>query len=516
MSFWWRSVLGASLFALIALFLHPRSRPLYLVYWNGYGPSETLSQSPFVPENQAALTVPKKVIDGAIWMQVGAQRLLASPGLDRDELTSMAAVAGHFAEVDPDNAFWPQMAAVFHEQLGERAQALRLWVQASHLARWQNYLSERQLQLVGLLSREAGGTMAWQYAAALGLRSPYISRSLEILSKKFLLAVGLETAQDLEFRYATLRNGVLLRDGAETLESGRTGVRMIEYSSLPSFVLRFSPRALQLARFDFIDALRSKGMEVEADQTNDAFRKNEGWLALTSQVDASEVFYELSLGALLAAVLPGAGLPIALAGVLLLGLGRAALKYSAFGTMFSAPYIQIAGLLVATAVYVGTRLPLPALALAMSFSFASLQPERTRSRPPLYYGPFFRFVIILLAIVFSGLVALFFGGLTTPSLVVTQFISSPIEALGGQSVSLGLALFSLSLLLLIAPTWGLVLRIPTPMVFGKALSELGTAVLCLGMVLAVAFAPVALAIDKSDTESLRRIVIDEPDFYLLQ
>jgi hypothetical protein len=470
-----------------------------------------------LPDHLGVLETPQTEVEASLWMQVGTERGLQGRPLSSGNLRSLCLVADHFAETDPDNAFWLQMGAVFESMRGNRQAAYDRWERASHATHWHDYQAERLSKLVQSMASETGGRMAWHYARAIRLRTNRPSRLVEVYAKSLLTSADLDTEAGLKVRMVALRNGKLLRDGAGSLEAGNAGVRTIECSSLPVVVLRqFSPRGLQLARFQFVNRLREHGMPDDATLANNAFRLNEAWLAMTGQQDPEEFYAEHAYGSVAFAVLPGASLILAVIGAILAMIGTSIQRFPAVQTVFRAPYVQIVGLTLALTAYAATGLVLVALTVALCFAFTSFSPERSRTRPPEYLGPFFRFTLLVLGTAFSVLVLLFITGLTMPALEVLSAMEISPEFYGGQTLPLGLAGLVAGLTLLVGPSWALVLRIPTPSVIGKAVFEFGMTVSLFGLIVAIAFAPIALTLDAGFAETLRKMLISEPIYYLRQ
>lgn len=510
-----RILIGAALCALAVLLVHPRSRGLYTVYVHGYGFSPELSRSVLLARNLNVLPVPVSELDGAIWMQVGVEKELRRRSLKQADLKSLCVVADHFARKDPDNAFWLQMGAVFYGISGNDSTADERWRRAAACARWEDYQTDRLNQLASVLQREFGAEMAWQKAYAIHQRSAAAARAIEIYGRSRLTKADLETPMGLDLRFTALRNGVLLRDGAGSLEGGRHGIRLVECSALPILVLeQYSPHALQLARMQLANNLDALGRREDAAFAREAFQKNEAWLAITSLHDPNVDRTEYAVGSVAAAVLPGASLICAAIGALLALSGYFFRIKKKLHPVLQPPYAQAIGVGIALAAYAITSMALLSLTLALCFAFASYQPERSRSKPPSYLGPFFRFTLIVLATVFFLLAAAFVSGLTTPAIEVFTAMEAPSEYFNGQTLPLALSALVLSLVLLVGPSWAMVLRIPTPEVLGRALQELGVAVLYLGLVGAIALAPAALALDARFGSRLDRLLDSEPAYYL--
>ena len=118
---------------------------------------------------------------------------------------------------EPDNAFWRQSEAVFQERLGNIEVSRESWKIASLARTWDDYQTAHREKLIDDLETEYGRRLAWHVAVAKSLKSSTASRSLLAFARR--LHTEEEQAHDLELRLATLRNGVLLRDGSRSSEA---------------------------------------------------------------------------------------------------------------------------------------------------------------------------------------------------------------------------------------------------------------------------------------------------------
>ncbi|MBI5708079.1 MAG: hypothetical protein HZC36_13945 [Armatimonadetes bacterium] len=517
MSLYGRILASALFFGLIALLVHPVSRPYYAVYLAGGGPSRALDTTAELPRNLSTLPVPKTLSDAATWVLVGVSSRWTGKSEQRASLRSMSLVAQHFAEEDPDNAFWLQSAAYFQVLMGDGTGAQNSWIRASNKVRWQDYQSVKLLSIARELQQEYRGPFAWHYASLLTLRPTRPAFASEWLAKYLLTRSSLPEKANLGLRMATLRNGVLIRDGATSLESANSGVRMIEYASMSAPVLTtYSPKRLALARFDLINRLRDAGLPDEANLANSEFLKNEAWSAIIQQDDPRLEEESLVAKSVLAATAPGAGVLLAILGLAIALLGRVFARSEWVAQNYRRPVPEAIGLVVGLSAQLATGYWLLSLALTLCFAFSGLRPKRVRSKPPKYLGPFFRFTVMMLGVAASLLTGLFVGGMTAPAYDALGSGTFAFEVLRGQTLPLWLAALTASVLLLVAATWAIVMRIPTHVVLGTSVFEFGATVLCVGALFGVVLAPVAVSVDRDSERALRKIVLNEPNYYLLK
>jgi hypothetical protein len=265
-----------------------------------------------------------------------------------------------------------------------------------------------------------------------------------------------------------------------------------------------------------VDRLMSGNLEDEAEFARRAFRDNDAWLALTGAQRGNQEADLLMLVACAVAILPGILFGIALLGALLFGIARLFERFERLQIMLQTPYAQAVGLVLSLVAYSFTNMPLVALTVALCFGFLAFEPVHTRSKPPASLGPFFQFTVLVLAVSFGGLVAVFWAGLTTPPIEVLSGIDFPMEFYGGQTLTLGLAGIIVSLLLLVGPSWAMVLRIKTPFATLVALRLFGANLFWGCLIAAVVSVPLSLYADVRVGEVLRKLLVNEPNYYLQQ
>ncbi len=515
----WRAriAFGAACGAMIAFLVHPRSRPVLLLAFHDWGPSEAVRASPYLPQNRAVLSDPQGAIDASLWMQTGAERLFLRSYPSKEALGALVAVARKGEALEPDNGFWGQMEAVFLNALGDRPGSAKAWVRAANAARWNDHQSSRLRQLARSLAAEAGSALAWQRCRAYSLRSPAPSKMIEALARGLVSRSNSDDRRGIDIRLATLRNGVILRDGARWLEASESGVRMIEYAGFPPGEIDTrSPRRLLLARLEFARRIRSAGLSDSASEVERAYLSNDAFLALTGPDAARSAAMRISGASLATAAGPSSLLGASAFGFLLLGIAELWRRFPVLLAVLRPPIAPFLGVVAGVGAFAATGLPLVGMAIGSCFAFLVFGPGKVRSNPPAYLGPFFRFTIVLLALVFTALIATFLTSLTTPAWEIGVMMNLPSEFYGGKSLPLGLSAIVLAMLLLAGPGWGMVLRVPTAQVVLTAVREFGTFTAIGSLFLAIASVPVALAVDRDLEETMTKLLENEPTFYLVK
>ncbi|HVL39152.1 MAG TPA: hypothetical protein VM328_07155 [Fimbriimonadaceae bacterium] len=511
-----RAYLGAVVGALLTLAAHPVSRPYLLGPFLSWGPSAALEQSPWLTGNRFILPQPSTPIAASLWMFEAAGSIWKRENIGKSDLHKLVAVASQAGRDDPDNAFWPLMEAVFQRELGATAQADRAWLRASRMARFNDLQSSRLLAVRQEIAEEQGASQGWQYAAAHAQRSVACAHVLQACAR-WVLARASQNPTGLELRYATVMNGKLIRDGGRSLAVSLIGIEIMEAASYPAdFGPEGSQKRLLLARYGLINALNERGMEAEAKRADTAYRNSDAWIAFAMDDEPDQWLGWLRVGALAASSAPGMLLLLGVVGSVLWGAGVLVARGKLLRAAFEPPMAPAVGILLALAVYMTTRLPLASATVVLCFAFLVFTPAHERTKPPTDLGPMFKFTLLLLGLAFALAVAGFGVGASTAGAEMLPLMNVPDEYRGGSTLFLGLAGIVLGLLLLAAPSWALVQRIATPTVVAIALRQFG-AMLCLGfLTLAAVATPAAVYADRELIRTLRMLVENEPNYYILK
>lgn len=513
-----RIAIGALLGAVVTLVIHPLSQRFVLSPYRDVGPSVSLDASPWLAKNLTVLPDPQNTLQASLWMQVGAEMLTQGRAIGRDDLESLIAVATAAARGDPDNAFWPQMKAVFLWDGGQIPEAVASWKHAATAIQWNDYQSRRLEQVRNALAQEDGGNMSWQFTTAYYQRSLAPARTIEWVARLFFQKLELPPQEELSLRVATVRNGRLLRDGSRSVAVGGYGANLVEYSCAPlgATTGRATPREQILSLDALIASLRKAGMERDVLDVDEAFRTNDAWFALTQPTQAVENARRLAGFSILSAVIPGLLFGMAAVGVILWFGSWLFDRFPKLQVLFGPPYAPVLGVVFGVALYLVTGLVLAAITVSLCFGFLSFEPSRIRKKIPdrMRFG--FRAIVRTLAVLFVLMVGGFWAGLTTPAEELVPHLGLPMDLFGGNTIFLSLAVLVLSLLLLTAPSWAIVERIPTPIATVRTLREFASFVVVGGLIGGILATPAAVYADSQVQDTMSKILANEPAHYLLQ
>lgn len=510
MSPWRRALFGGALGALLVLILHPASRPYYLSILH-FGDSPFLRSTSLLPETVRRLDDPTTAPDAAYVVLVAAEAEQRKEELKAADFTRLLKLVRYWRREDPDNAFWPQMESLYLLRLGREDEAEQAWIAAGKCVRWDDYQTVRISRLVDGLAAESGTEMGWHWAYAYERRSPAIRRLLLRHARGMRDRHEADTRQGLEVRLATLRNGVLIRDGAKSNATGLIGMEIVELSSYPPrFAIEVSQKKLILARQALANRFRAEGRLEDAARTERGFRDNDAWLALVRPDVIPERADEVAWLALMTGTLPGIALSIALLGTLIAGVGWLVERSPRAQVVFATPVAPVVGLVLAVLTYLGTELVFPSLWVVLCLTFFAFAPEHTRKIEPRDLGPFFRFTLVVLGLAWVGLIGLFLLGLTTAGVRLLPYLGVPPEYTGGSMRLLGMSGIVFGLVLLTAPAWGIVQRFAPPRLAGLAMREFGIGIAVFGLILAILAGPAAVLLDDDVREEMSQLAQNEP------
>lgn len=512
-----RAFFGAVLGALLTLIAHPASRPFLLTPFQIWGSPDAVAQSQWLPGARYVLAQPEDVVLASLWMHSASESLLRRQEIGKDDLQKLLRVADEAGRADPDNAYWPQMAALFHRELGDEAAARRQWARASRKARWNDYQSKRLINVRTELSGETGGFQSWQLASVYQLRSAACARSLLSMSRAMLSKASQSPDGGLELRFTTLMNGKLIRDGGRSVAASALGLEMMEVAAYPAGQgPSGSQKRLLLARYGLVNALRDRGMVSESQEANLAYRGSDAWMAFAMREDRDQTLGLVTAGSLASATVPAVFLFVGIVGAAIWGTGLLLARYQRLQRAFAPPVAPMLGIVLALAVYFATGLGLASVTVVLCFAFLAFTPLRERKAVPTDLGPMFGFTLLLLAIALTVTLGGFLLGASTAGSLLLPALGVPEDYASGSTLFLGLAGIVLGLLLLTAPTWAMVQHIPTPSVVVLTFKRFGQMLCSTCLLLAVVATPIAMYSDRQFAETLQQMVENEPNYYLLK
>jgi hypothetical protein len=506
-----RAALGAGLGALVTLGAHPASRP----FLTAPIPTATATQlAAQIHQRSDRLPAPERVSEAALWMQMAAERMENNKPLRKSERESVLKIAEAAARHDPDNAFWHQMQAVVHSAGGESGDAIDHWVRASKKQTWNDYQSELLTEARTRIRALTGANQSWQTSYVYYARSESSSRRIERYARELISTLGSDD-KSLLLRYATLRNGSLMRDGSRSVPIGMRGSYVVELSSYPQGLSSIrSPKKLLLAQIALYNGLMQRGHTAQASEVLSSFRKNEAWRALTQRFDTAAEAGTLGAFSLLTVTLPSALLLCGMVGCLIWMLGRVIERQDA-QRLSPQTLGVVAGGVGFLTYFLSQNVPASAVT-ALCVAFLSYGLERGRGQAAGELGPLFTFLTGLLAFVFLITFVLYVAAFSLPSKVLAHLIGLPGEFFGNQSMFIGLSAIIFGLLLLAVAFWSLAQRRSISSLLSLAMRRFGAGIAVAGLGLTCIVSPLCIYLDRSLDRTLGQLVDNEPVYHLLR
>lgn len=516
MTFLQRSLIGGAIGSLAVLAVHPVSREFLLSAFYGWGPEPTLRSHPLIVDNLTSLPPPASAIDASLWFDAGS-RAIKLNALGPADTEKLIRVCRSMGRRDPDNAYWTQLLAVFLAHRGDQAGAREAWIHAAGAIRWDNQRAARTRKVLESLDGDNRHRAAWHAAALYRLESSEALLDIDRFGRALVRGLGFKDRSDLLLRFATLANGRLVRDGARTLKTGEVGAGLVEAASYPADLSPYSnPRKLLIARTELVNALHGGGMAARAQAAEEAFRSNDGWTALTPGSVAEERFRLLGWLAMASITVPGATFCMALVGINLWGLAELMRRRKRAQKLISSPGAAALGIALGAIVAVAAGNVLAGLAVAACAGFLGFTPSPQSAGRNRSLGPNFAFVVGILVLTSAGMATAGLAGLMTPGWEVLSAIRYPTVYTGASSALLTPALLSMSLLAIVAPAFAYLRRVPTSAVALTALSMFGKQMFVGCLAFSIIATPICVNLDRAVGDELRRLVTNEPLYYLSQ
>ena len=516
-----RALIGGALCSCLILYVHPLSRPCM----TGLIPQPREADRILTASSGGTgpLDIPQSTAEAGLWMQLGCARLASGQKLSREELESLLRISQGMQRWGQqfDNAFWPQMEAVFLDQLGDNSGARRAWEVATKCSNWRDYQSERLLDEADTNHAK----LAWHVAGLYYQRRFYVGQAIYDYAKRAIDQTGKDSRDDLEFRYATLVNAHLMAIGAQSVDILRFAGQIADMAlqPLPRPVMgadgkpKESYKAIrEKARGQFYAALITLGFKDQADSAKRDYDLIDSQPVLTRQFRPSENAARIAAVSVFTSTLPGSLLLLAILGAILWPLGRLIINYSYDHAAFNLLPILAASVLLGLGAFL---LKLPSLAIAVIFLctlFIVLSPKNERARIPPELGSVFSWTIRFFALLFIGAVAACLAAVSTPAkLLLPSIIDASPGVIGNQFVLIlgGVAAMLFAMMLLLAPMWAFVRRIRTPFVLGHAMKAFGMSLVAIGLAGVVLLGPICVYVDSMEKQTMKELVGNEPLHY---
>ncbi|MCE9559644.1 MAG: hypothetical protein K8R88_11905 [Armatimonadetes bacterium] len=415
-----------------------------------------------------------------------------------------------WAEKEPENSFWRQYAAVLEFADGNFAHARRDWVRASKSLQWNDYQSARLDEIHQGMVKEWRHEFAWLDASTSVERSIFNAQLIATLSRELLTTVPPE--EDLEFRVASVSNGLLIRENSKSLASAAFGRQIIENSYKKNPGTDTSIHRLITARYEFIAELRKVGLVKEATEVEKTFSSNDTWLGITEPDQAEEIWRMNSGAAILSANISSGIFLSGICGIALFWGNRFLSKVAPFKFITEPWHIVSAAAIAGSLAYAYSRLIEVALFTSSVIAIQAFRVERTRKVEPEEIGLLFPFIASVIGL-----------GVTATTVMAWLQASQAFRYLGPVTfepnsvinvTDWGLISFvALLLPLLFARIWHWVLRVPAELLAARFVARTALTLAWTGFVGAAISTPICAVIDHHYQADILKMRQNEPKVY---
>lgn len=489
--------------ATIVYLAMPSSRPYFTEAWHRSKWDVKLNQLSQTTEGITVLEQ-KGPMAHALAVRIAAGEILKQDSSSASFAKIGLQLTQRGEKEQPENGFWPQMAASFEASLGHKTEALDQWKLAASKSDWQD------LQAAYLLSQFPTNQQvpSYVYAKLLRLRTDSASKLVFQTAQDLWAKQYLPHSDNVEFQFDTLLNGYLIRKHAKSLHQMEAGINICSLILLPpNSVNPPGYHAMLVARLQLADSIR-KSYPLSVVAVDTMFRENDAEAALTSSTDIPAEKQRLSRITAVVSCLPGAILA-SIPTLLILGLFGVFGKFAHTGSVQDRPKRAIIFIAIVSAFAAGF-VPLSAAITLVAASFFFLaNTKNARKNPPDDLGPLFRYTMVLLGILWVMGTTIYFVLASYPGQNLLQF--TPIDPL---YLSTGSVALILSALFVSSTMWGFAQRIPTEYVLKKGVRLVWVTSFWAALIAAVIAVPICAREDKIVSNNLQNMVANEPLYFL--
>ncbi|MEQ1821505.1 MAG: hypothetical protein ABL949_03260 [Fimbriimonadaceae bacterium] len=471
-----------------------------------------VSRDPIQELAPPPLVAPKSPRETAQWVLLAAEKLQRKLEISSADWRKLDQVLADAARKDAGNAFWHQSRAAFEHHRGHADLALEAWSAGAKCNLWNDFQVGRTLDQRRRLDSHLS---AWSAAVAYGRESLAAAQLIELYARALVKTSPLTDHDGLERRFRILQNGDLIRKFARTVATGEVGARIVETAAYPSDMTPLAgPHKLLLARLDLQNKLKQRGMKIQAEVAESAFRNKDGWAAYASEPVASNRINHLRWESMLTTCAPGACLWAALAGAFLWLVGWATRVAPRLAAIWRWPVCVVIGSSLGVVVILTTDFELAGLAFAGAFCFLGWRPLQVRPTIDLPFGPLYRLSLIVLGAMIALCVFGFAIGLSRVGWLLCEALQVPAEYYGASPILSGLAALTLGLLVGIAPTFGWAYRIDPARIASATFESTGRFILIGSLCVSIVMTPISMFLSARMNDDLSKMIENEPVFYL--
>ncbi len=454
--------------------------------------------------------------------EVSQQMLLIANRIHRDKRATISArdfeIAREYLsrgeELEPDNAYWPQLRAAIANRAGRGEQTITNLERAAEKRYWNSGSTQEMLDLWSSMSASEGVRLSWQGLFVRELRADapaHLILELQTLEPP----TNAQDADAWRTRYLITWNFSILRDGARSVEVTASAARAV-LRLADSFVdanQDRTPLAIDQARSLFVTQVFNVVGQKEGERTSIAVRNA---IAQDVSIEPRPIILENRDRAGLLSLLFGS-LPsvLFLTGVLMCGVAVIGLITSRlFGDI---PHID-ARLMVGTALVLAAGAGIASGAwlfggwILLVVSLLGVPIEAPLPHP-VEWSRMNRLAIGILTGTCMVLIAFWLFASGPTSLLAERLLPFATPLVADPTASGILALVAITFLIPISVLWAHVKRRTVLRVLGEAFARVGLTGAIVSLSAAVIATPIAIYYDAKLSSVVQRWVMNETDAF---
>ncbi len=433
-------------------------------------------------------------------------------------------------QLDPDNAFWPQLISAVHIRCRQVQAGEEPWSIAGTLSRWNPGIIPQLESLWADLARTESQKMSWQGFATLRFRNDDPLKLIQAVPQALLKALSeKENTESTKIRVVTIANANLIRSGASSLTTVTKAIDMALYA-IGAQTEDLNPQniaRLERLRGTFENQVNKLfGPQQRIRTQRDLETLLTSRFHLMDPRDVQNTQRKTFLQTLAVTALPSATLLTGIAFGILWALG--ALIRANLGSIPhpDARLVALSGILLAIVVFISRAPWMLAIWVALLGILLALPMEIAKPGPVTWST---RSRMVLNSVLVVGtLFALTWLILGSPAGEHLPLPVSSSENPGGNSFATPLEnpslfhpiqeaprwrylfIFTLSLSVVFAVAWSRVKTQPVFLVLGEAWAYIGLNGMLLSLTVCVALTPVCLFIDRNLQATAQTWITNEP------
>ena len=516
MSAFQRLLLGIAIGGLVAIFFYPASRNLILHLLHTRAVQQEISTNN-ISSNVGPINFVKPVEKMTYEeLLLASMQIARRMNQDRDALVSKEdlKMVQNFLTVaekrDPDNAVWPQIAAIAVSQARMPKESASEWERASRMNSWRNGSTEAMALLWSALSKKEGVRMSGQGLIALQFRSSDTA-SLVLRVSQSANGPGAFVHNDLVRKAYTILNISRVRDGTSSLDTGRLAYELIVSLATPSrYRKAVKPGEMEREQQMFVDALDGLGYKQISREVRRELRRNIAWTAI---LKPEETIASVRNGTILAGIIYSSLPSVLFFSSLILG-GLAYIGTALNGLFGDIPHPDarcVLGLscLLGVSAYILTEMWLFSSWVAFLGVLLATRVD-TASPDNFVWTTKNKIVMCILSIVSLLSIMLSCFSMTPSALVFAYGSDVDLKLFAMPSVWQPLAFLVVSLVVPFAALWAWQKQRAMFRMLGTILSKVATNAAIVGAICAVVSTPICLMLDSGNSRIVEKWIVDEP------